>query len=123
MTQKPTGSVTLVRGDGREELEVDRTNLYERALANFHAATTGKGRPSATGGDGIWSLATGLAAVEAAKSASRHGGRVVPVESRKTERAVKPAREGWISGRATRRPMLSPRRVRRTGESRAATSV
>jgi 1,5-anhydro-D-fructose reductase (1,5-anhydro-D-mannitol-forming) len=71
MTQKPTGSVTLVRGEGREELPIGRTNLYERALANFHAAIAGKGRPSATGEDGIWSLATGLAAAEAARTGRR----------------------------------------------------
>ncbi len=68
MTQKPTGSVTLVRGDKREDLTIDRTNLYERALTNFHAAVAGKGQPSATGKDGIWSLATGLAVVEAART-------------------------------------------------------
>ena len=68
MTQKPTGSVTLVRGDRREDLTIDRTNLYERALTNFHAAIAGKGQPSATGTDGIWSLAAGLAVVEAART-------------------------------------------------------
>lgn len=76
MTQKPLGHVTLVRGEGREELNIDRANLYERALANFHAAMAGKGRPSATGEDGIWSLATGLAAVEAART-----GRLVKIEA------------------------------------------
>jgi 1,5-anhydro-D-fructose reductase (1,5-anhydro-D-mannitol-forming) len=68
MTQRPIGTVTLVSEKGREELPLDHVNLYERALKNFHAAIEGKGAPSATGEDGIWSLATGLAVVEAAKS-------------------------------------------------------
>ena len=68
MTQKAIGSVTLARGESREELAIDRTNLYERAVANFHAAIAGTGQPSATGEDGIWSLAAGLAAVESART-------------------------------------------------------
>jgi 1,5-anhydro-D-fructose reductase (1,5-anhydro-D-mannitol-forming) len=43
-------------------------NLYERALANFHLAMDGKGQPSVSGEDGIWSLATGLAVAEAAQT-------------------------------------------------------
>jgi len=68
MTQRPIGSVALVHGDKREDLIIDRANLYERALANFHAAIAGKGQPSASGEDGIWSLATGLAVIEATRT-------------------------------------------------------
>jgi 1,5-anhydro-D-fructose reductase (1,5-anhydro-D-mannitol-forming) len=68
MTQKPIGSVMLVHGKGQEELIIDRTNLYEQALANFHASIAGRGQPSASSEDGIWSLATGLAVVEAART-------------------------------------------------------
>jgi len=68
MTQKPAGTVTLRNADGDHELPLDTRNLYETALDNFHGAIAGKGRPSATGEDGIWSLATGLAVVEAAKT-------------------------------------------------------
>ena len=71
MTQKPDGSVTLVRGDGREDLSIDNTNLYERAIVNFHAAIEGRGEPSASGEDGVWSLAAGLATVEAAATGTR----------------------------------------------------
>jgi 1,5-anhydro-D-fructose reductase (1,5-anhydro-D-mannitol-forming) len=68
MTQKPTGTVTLRTGVGDEQLPIDGTNLYVRALTNVHAAIAGKGQPSATGEDGIWSLATGLAVRKAAQS-------------------------------------------------------
>lgn len=68
MTQKPAGTVTLRNADGDHELSLDTRNLYETALDNFHNAIAGKGRPSATGEDGIWSLATGLAVVDAAKT-------------------------------------------------------
>ena len=68
MTQKPVGTVTLRNAAGEEQLPIDGTNLYVRALANFHAAIAGQGQPSATGEDGIWSLATGLAVRNAAQS-------------------------------------------------------
>lgn len=68
MTQRATGSVTLRDADGEHDLPLDQANLYETALSAFHAAIAGNGKPSATGEDGIWSLATGLAVVEAARS-------------------------------------------------------
>jgi 1,5-anhydro-D-fructose reductase (1,5-anhydro-D-mannitol-forming) len=68
MTQRPVGSVTLRNADGETELQLESTNLYEVALRAFHDAVAGKGRPSATGEDGVWSLATGLAVVEAART-------------------------------------------------------
>ncbi len=66
MTQRPVGSVILRNADGETELPLDGRNLYETALEAFHGAIAGKGRPSATGEDGVWSLATGIAVVEAA---------------------------------------------------------
>lgn len=68
MTQKPTGTVVLRTAEGEETLTTDPTNLYERALRNFQAAVAGTGAPSATGADGIWSLATGLAVLDSAKT-------------------------------------------------------
>ena len=76
MTQKPTGTVTLRTDKGEEQLPIDGTNLYVRALTNFHAAIAGKGQPSATGEDGIWSLATSLAVRDAAVT-----GRTAKVET------------------------------------------
>jgi 1,5-anhydro-D-fructose reductase (1,5-anhydro-D-mannitol-forming) len=66
MTQRPIGTVTLRDASGEQELPLDARNLYETALAAFHAAVAGNGKPSATGEDGIWSLAAGLAVVAAA---------------------------------------------------------
>jgi 1,5-anhydro-D-fructose reductase (1,5-anhydro-D-mannitol-forming) len=76
MTQKPIGTVTLRNGDGERELEIDRENLYVRAVRAFHAATRGEGTPAATADDGIRSLAFGLATLDAAR-----GGRTVAVPS------------------------------------------
>ncbi|MCA1368844.1 Gfo/Idh/MocA family oxidoreductase [Bradyrhizobium sp. BRP14] len=66
MTQRPVGTVTLRNEEGDSELPLDHRNLYETALEAFHAAIEGNGAPSATGEDGVWSLATGLAVVKAA---------------------------------------------------------
>ncbi|AOF90627.1 Gfo/Idh/MocA family oxidoreductase [Sinorhizobium sp. RAC02] len=75
MSQRAAGTVTLRDANGEQELPLDHRNLYETALAAFHAAIAGKGQPSATGEDGVWSLATGLAVVEAART-----GRTVSIE-------------------------------------------
>ncbi|MHB2167442.1 Gfo/Idh/MocA family protein [Alsobacter sp. R-9] len=74
MTQKPVGDVVLRTAAGEGSLSVDRTNLYERALAAFHAAIRGERAPSATGEDGVRSMALALAALESART-----GRTAPV--------------------------------------------
>jgi 1,5-anhydro-D-fructose reductase (1,5-anhydro-D-mannitol-forming) len=76
MTQRATGTVTLRDAGGEHDLPLDHKNLYENALSAFHAAVAGKGQPSATGEDGVWSLATGLAVVEAART-----GKTVRIET------------------------------------------
>ena len=68
MTQKPVGTVVLRTDAGEEALELDREDLYVRSLRLFHAAVRGEGTPSATGEDGVWSLATALAFVESART-------------------------------------------------------
>jgi 1,5-anhydro-D-fructose reductase (1,5-anhydro-D-mannitol-forming) len=75
MTQQPVGDVVLRTAAGEELLPVDRTNLYERALAAFHAAVRGEGPPAATGEDGVRSMALALAALRSAGS-----GRPEPVD-------------------------------------------
>ncbi|MGQ3211317.1 Gfo/Idh/MocA family protein [Shinella sp.] len=75
MSQRAAGTVTLHDANGEQDMPLDHRNLYETALAAFHAAIAGKGQPSATGEDGVWSLATGLAVVEAART-----GRTVSIE-------------------------------------------
>ncbi|HEY6630852.1 MAG TPA: Gfo/Idh/MocA family oxidoreductase [Rhizobiaceae bacterium] len=76
MTQKPVGSVSLRTEKGEEELAFDRSDLYARSLGLFHKAIRGEGAPSATGEDGVWSLAAAEAALQSAKS-----GRAVKVEA------------------------------------------
>jgi 1,5-anhydro-D-fructose reductase (1,5-anhydro-D-mannitol-forming) len=70
MNADPSGDLIL-RRDGLpdETVEVlDRSNLYERAVRSFNAATRGEGQPAATAEDGIASLAVALAVREAARS-------------------------------------------------------
>ena len=68
MTQRPIGTVTLRDASGETPLAFDDEGLYVRALRAFHAAVEGKGKPAATAEDGIWSLATALAALQSAKT-------------------------------------------------------
>jgi 1,5-anhydro-D-fructose reductase (1,5-anhydro-D-mannitol-forming) len=75
MTQRPIGTVTLRTAAGETPLPLDGEGLYVRALRQFHAAIQGEGQPAASGADGVWSLATALAVLEAAKT-----GRAVRVE-------------------------------------------
>lgn len=71
MTQDPIGEVTLRTVQGAEVLQVDRTNLYDRGLTAFGDAVANGHTPAATGVDGLWSLATGLAALESATTGHR----------------------------------------------------
>ncbi|WP_275784463.1 Gfo/Idh/MocA family protein [Pararhizobium gei] len=75
MTQKAIGTVTLRNADGETELSLDHRNLYENTLLAFDDAIAGRGRPLCSGEDGIWSLATGLAVMQAAAS-----GAIVTIE-------------------------------------------
>ncbi|WEZ82741.1 Gfo/Idh/MocA family oxidoreductase [Rhizobium sp. 32-5/1] len=68
MTQKAIGTVTLRNADGETELPLDHRNLYENTLLAFNDAIAGRGKPLCSGEDGIWSLATGLAVMQAAAS-------------------------------------------------------
>jgi 1,5-anhydro-D-fructose reductase (1,5-anhydro-D-mannitol-forming) len=75
MTQKPIGSVMLRTAKGEEELTFDRGDLYARSLGLFHKAIAGEGAPSATGEDGVWSLAAAEAALQSART-----GRAVTID-------------------------------------------
>jgi 1,5-anhydro-D-fructose reductase (1,5-anhydro-D-mannitol-forming) len=66
MTQRPTGTVTLRRGDSEEEIAIEHENLYERSVRCFNEAIRDKGEPAATGVDGVRSLAVALAVRESA---------------------------------------------------------
>ena len=71
MTQRPIGEVVLRNAEGERALPVDPEDLYVRALRSFHAAIAGDGQPSATGEDGVRSLATAIAVLEAARTGRR----------------------------------------------------
>ena len=68
MTQRPIGTVMLRNAQGETALPLDQENLYERSVRAFHAAIRGEGAPSATGEDGVRSMATALAVLDAARS-------------------------------------------------------
>jgi 1,5-anhydro-D-fructose reductase (1,5-anhydro-D-mannitol-forming) len=68
MTQTPIGTVVLRTAQGEEELSFDRGDLYARSVDLFQAAVRGEGAPSATGEDGVWSLAAAEAALLSART-------------------------------------------------------
>jgi 1,5-anhydro-D-fructose reductase (1,5-anhydro-D-mannitol-forming) len=74
MTQKGVGDVVLRTAKGEETLPLAHENLYERGLRAFSAAAQGSSAPSASGEDGVKSLAIALAALESARTR-----RVTPV--------------------------------------------
>ena len=78
MTQEPeNGRIFLRRNSTIEEIDVgERENLYLRSVRLFIQAVRGEGQPSATGADGVRSLAIGLAVQESARS-----GRCVEVKN------------------------------------------
>jgi 1,5-anhydro-D-fructose reductase (1,5-anhydro-D-mannitol-forming) len=71
MTQRPVGEVVLRTANGAETLPVEHENLYARSLRHFHAAIRGEGQPTATGEDGVRSLALALAVQKSAREGRR----------------------------------------------------
>jgi 1,5-anhydro-D-fructose reductase (1,5-anhydro-D-mannitol-forming) len=76
MTQRPVGRVTLRNTQGEAEVPLEHENLYARGLRAFVGAIRGEGTPSATGEDGVRSLATALAVLEATRTGHRTAVRV-----------------------------------------------
>lgn len=68
MTQLPVGELVLRTADGERSVPVEHENLYVRGVAAFCAAIRGDGVPAATAEDGVRSLATALAVLEACHS-------------------------------------------------------
>lgn len=67
MTQRPVGEIVLRRGNNQETIDPGPAEaLYTRSVRNFTNAMLGTGSPSATGEDGVRSLAVALAAAESA---------------------------------------------------------
>lgn len=71
MTQKPVGQIILEHTSGQRDIGFSNHNLYERSLGLFVDAVNGKGQPSATGIDGVKSLAVAEAVKQAAASGRR----------------------------------------------------
>ncbi len=71
MTQQPVGQITLRTAEGEENVPFSAHNLYERSMGMFAAAVRGEGQPSATGLDGVKSLAVAEAVKRAAVSGQR----------------------------------------------------
>jgi len=71
MTQRPVGEIVLRVGDDERVIDFSDHNLYERGIRRFMDAVEADGSPSATGADGIKSLAVALAVKEAAISGHR----------------------------------------------------
>jgi 1,5-anhydro-D-fructose reductase (1,5-anhydro-D-mannitol-forming) len=68
MTQRPVGEVVLRNADGERVVEVAQEGLYARGVSAFAAAIRGDGEPAATAEDGLRSLATALAVLEACRT-------------------------------------------------------
>ena len=71
MTQRPTGRVALRDAKGEVDVPLDHENLYARGLRAFVGAIRGEGAPSASGEDGVRSLAAALAVLEATRTGHR----------------------------------------------------
>ena len=71
MTQQPVGEITLRDASGEDVVPYSDHNLYERAVGMFVAACDGQGAPSASGVDGVKSLAVAAAVKEAAVTGQR----------------------------------------------------
>jgi 1,5-anhydro-D-fructose reductase (1,5-anhydro-D-mannitol-forming) len=71
MSQHPVGDVLLRNADGESAIPVDAENLYVRSVRNFQSAIRGEGVPSATGEDGVRSMAVALAVLQAARTGQR----------------------------------------------------
>jgi 1,5-anhydro-D-fructose reductase (1,5-anhydro-D-mannitol-forming) len=79
MTQRPIGEVVLRRADGEANLAIDHADLYVRSVGAFVKAVAGEGKPAATGKDGLWSLATALAALKSGQD--RRAVRIEPARA------------------------------------------
>jgi 1,5-anhydro-D-fructose reductase (1,5-anhydro-D-mannitol-forming) len=72
MTQQPVGTIELRDASGISDIPFDEHDLYARSMGLFMNAVAGKGQPSATGRDGVRSLAV----AEAVKRATTTGASV-----------------------------------------------
>jgi len=71
MSQRPVGEVLLRDARGETLFALEHENLYVRGVRNFVEAMAGRGQPSASGEDGVRSLATALAVLESCQTGRR----------------------------------------------------
>ena len=71
MTQQPVGEIELVTNDGRQTVPFSTHGLYSQAVRRFVEAVNGTGTVSASGEDGIKSLAIALAVRKATQTGMR----------------------------------------------------
>ncbi len=71
MTQQPVGTIMLRDADTERAISFSTHNLYVRSMDLFAKAIAGEGSPSATGLDGVKSLAVAEAVKEAAATGQR----------------------------------------------------
>ncbi len=68
MTQQPIGEIELINDQGVRKISFSNHDLYTRSMKRFVSATNGGGHPSASGIDGVKSLAVAMAVKESASS-------------------------------------------------------
>ncbi len=71
MTQAPVGEIELRDQDGVRPVSFSDHDLYVRSMGLFAGAVSGVGQPSATGIDGVKSLAVAMAVNQSAVSGAR----------------------------------------------------
>lgn len=70
MDEAPSGKVFVRRHKEMTEIETKPVNLYEGTIDAFQSAILSGGRPTASGWDGVWSLAAALAVRQSADTGS-----------------------------------------------------
>jgi 1,5-anhydro-D-fructose reductase (1,5-anhydro-D-mannitol-forming) len=68
MSQTPGGTLVLRTMAGEQPIALEHHNYYVPGVRAFHDTIAGKGKPAASGRDGLISLAVALAALESTKS-------------------------------------------------------
>jgi len=71
MTQRPVGEISLRTKDNVQQIDFSTHDLYARSIALFVKALNGTGQPSATGIDGVKSLAVAEAVKQSALTGQR----------------------------------------------------
>jgi 1,5-anhydro-D-fructose reductase (1,5-anhydro-D-mannitol-forming) len=72
MGHSPTESLILCNEQGNAEIDLgDQSNIYGRVIRQFNHAVFGHGQPTATGDDGLRSLAVAQAVRQSTKTGAK----------------------------------------------------